>query len=45
MVYLNTENKYESPFATILEIDLEGVLCASPGNEYVEEEEGNGGFI
>lgn len=45
MVSLKMENAYESPLIVMQEIDFEGVLCASPGNESVGEEEGNGGFM
>lgn len=45
MVSLKMENAYESPLIVMQEIDFEGVLCASPGNESVGEEEGSGGFM
>ena len=45
MVFLKMENVYESPIIVMREIDFEGILCASPGNESVGEEEGNGGFM
>jgi hypothetical protein len=45
MVSLKMENAYESPLIVMQEIDFEGVLCASPGNESVGEEEGYGGFM
>lgn len=44
-VFSQFEKVYEAPVSVLLEIDVEGVLCASPGNEAVGEEEGNGGFI
>ena len=28
----------------LIEMDIEGVLCVSPGNESVGEEDGNGSF-
>lgn len=45
MVSLKMEYIYESPIIVVQEIDFEGILCASPGNESVGEEDGNGGFI
>lgn len=42
---IREENIYQSPVAILMNVDVEGVLCASPGNERVEEEGGNGGFI
>lgn len=45
MAYSKIENTYESPFVEVQIIDVEGVLCASHGNESVGEETGNGGFI
>ena len=42
---IREENIYQSPVAILMNVDVEGVLCASSGNEYVEEEGGNGGFI
>ena len=38
------ENVYETPVSMLIEMDIEGVLCASPGNESVGEEDGNGSF-
>lgn len=35
---------YESPSMEAYEVLTEGVLCASPGNEIVGEEEGIGDF-
>ena len=35
---------YETPSMEIYEALPEGILCASPGNEGVGEEDGNGGF-
>lgn len=35
---------YQSPVSEVLEIETEGLLCTSPGNEGVGENEGNGGF-
>ena len=39
------ERIYESPVSVLIDLDVEGVLCASPGNESVGEESGNGGFV
>lgn len=44
-MFIREDNIYQSPVAILMDVDMEGVLCASPGNEYVDEEEGNGGFI
>ena len=38
------ERIYETPSMKFYEVDMEGVLCASPGNEGVGEEDGNGDF-
>ena len=35
---------YETPSMEVYEVLTEGVLCASPGNESVGEEEGFGSF-
>ena len=35
---------YMTPSMEIYEVLTEGVLCASPGNEGVGEEDGVGGF-
>ena len=35
---------YETPSIELYEVDVEGVLCARPGNEGVGEEDGNGDF-
>ena len=35
---------YESPDSKVMEIENEGMICSSPGNEWVGEEDGNGGF-
>ena len=45
MISLKMESAYESPLVMTHEIDFEGLICASPGNESVWEEEGNGGFV
>ena len=45
MVSLKQENIYVSPLIVIQGMDFEGVLCSSPGNESVGEEDGNGSFI
>lgn len=41
---ITKETTYETPSMEIYEVLAEGVLCSSPGNEGVGEEEGNGGF-
>lgn len=38
------EAMYMTPSMEIYEVLTEGVLCASPGNEGVGEEDGVGGF-
>ena len=38
------ETIYETPSTEVYDVLVEGVLCSSPGNEGVGEEDGNGGF-
>lgn len=38
------ETTYETPSMEVYDVIAEGVLCSSPGNEVVGEEDGNGGF-
>lgn len=38
------ETIYETPSMEVYDVLVEGVLCSSPGNESVGEEDGNGGF-
>ncbi len=35
---------YKSPDSKVMKIENEGMICSSPGNEWVGEEDGNGGF-
>lgn len=38
------EIMYEAPLMEVYEVLAEGVLCSSPGNEGLDEENGNGDF-
>jgi hypothetical protein len=42
---MTTNKFYETPLSETIDMEAEGILCASPGNESIGEEEGNGGFI
>ena len=42
---LRVEKVYQSPILVVIDVEAEGLLCASPGNESVGEENGNGGFV
>jgi len=41
---MNLDILYESPTSEVIEIETEGLICGSFGNENVGEEEGNGSF-
>ena len=41
---ISKETIYETPLVKAYVVFVEGVLCTSPGNECVGEEDGNGGF-
>ena len=41
---MKTNLTYISPALSLTDIENEGILCSSPGNEGVTEEEGNGDF-
>lgn len=38
------KDTYQSPDFHVIEMNIEGLLCSSAGNETVGEEEGNGYF-
>lgn len=41
---MTTNKFYETPISKAIDMEAEGILCASPGNESIGEEEGNGEF-